>query len=337
MPAEPDGLATFDLDPIPYDPVRSGGDRAGIGLGLSEPDSQGRGADASAAARRPDGAAGPIPRDRPGAARPAAGYDNNHQGASPLRQARRPAPGQPSRSHALPRADAPPRAGADGHEPGFQPATQDDLRAGPGPRIEALREVVDLELDRAVVAVRAAGTGWRRARPRLRVGRRATAGRCPGVRAPRPRSVAYVLPVPEDRREAARSALEQFLSSASWPVIRRKADRDREIDLRPHVLPAGLAGDGVLADPPCAQFEGSGAAGRTCSRPWAPGRPAGSSALPDPRRRGTRRLTPGPWPARRARRGGGRRRPTPNSIRFPTEHRNHRRPSSPSLSWKETA
>ncbi len=37
-----------------------------------------------------------------------------------------------------------------------------------------------------------------------------------------------------------------FLSSASWPAIRRRAERERPFDLRPHVLSAELADDGVL-------------------------------------------------------------------------------------------
>jgi len=68
----------------------------------------------------------------------------------------------------------------------------------------------------------------------------------PGAAAPRPRSVGYEVPVPEDRREAARTALAAFRSSASWPIVRQRADRRREIDLRAHVLSAELDGDGVL-------------------------------------------------------------------------------------------
>ena len=56
-----------------------------------------------------------------------------HQGATPIRQARRPPPGQPSRPDALPGADAPPRRDPRGAEPGVQPAPQDRVRPGPGP------------------------------------------------------------------------------------------------------------------------------------------------------------------------------------------------------------
>ncbi len=49
-----------------------------------------------------------------------------------------------------------------------------------------------------------------------------------------------------DRREAARAGLARLLAAATWPAIRRRADREREFDLRPHVLSADLADDGVL-------------------------------------------------------------------------------------------
>ena len=66
-------------------------------------------------------------------------------------------------------------AGADGHDPGLQPAAQDDLRAGPGPGDRGTPRGRGPRADRAVVAVRSAGTaGGVRAR-RLRVGRRAAA------------------------------------------------------------------------------------------------------------------------------------------------------------------
>lgn len=127
---------------------------------------------------------------------------------------------------------------------GFNPRPKMTFALALGLGIEALREVVDLELTEPwspsellarLEACAPPGFEWVDARSLP-----------PGAAAPRPRSVDYGLPVPEDRREAARYALSQFLSSASWPVIRRRADRDREIDLRPHVLSADLAGDGVL-------------------------------------------------------------------------------------------
>jgi radical SAM-linked protein len=127
---------------------------------------------------------------------------------------------------------------------GFNPRPKMTFALALGLGIEALREVVDLELTEPWVpsellgrleACAPPGFAWVDAQPLS-----------PGAAAPRPRSVAYEMPVPEDRREAARAAAMALVSSASWPVVRRRADREREIDLRPHVLSAALADDGVL-------------------------------------------------------------------------------------------
>jgi radical SAM-linked protein len=127
---------------------------------------------------------------------------------------------------------------------GFNPRPKMTFALALGLGIEALREVVDLELTEPwtppellarLGACAPPGFEWVDAQPMS-----------PGAAAPRPRSVDYELPVPADRRGAARSALAAFLSSASWPIVRQRADRRREIDLRPHVLSADLAGDSVL-------------------------------------------------------------------------------------------
>lgn len=127
---------------------------------------------------------------------------------------------------------------------GFNPRPKMTFALALGLGIEALREVVDLELTEPwsppellarLGACAPPGFEWVDAQPMP-----------PGAAAPRPRTVAYELPVPEDRREAARTALAAFVSSASWPIVRQRADRRREIDLRPHVLTADLADDGVL-------------------------------------------------------------------------------------------
>jgi radical SAM-linked protein len=127
---------------------------------------------------------------------------------------------------------------------GFNPRPKMTFALALGLGIEARREVVDLELNEPMApsdvlarleACAPPGFVWVDARPLPS----ATA-------APRPRSVAYELPVAEGCRAAARAALAEFLASASWPVIRRRADRQRQIDLRPHVLSADLADDGVL-------------------------------------------------------------------------------------------
>ena len=127
---------------------------------------------------------------------------------------------------------------------GFNPRPKVTFALALGLGIEALREVVDVELFEPwtpadllarLGACAPPGFEWVDARPIP-----------PDAAAPRPRSVAYELPVPEDRREAARAALAAFLASESRPIVRVRADRRREIDLRPHVHSADLAGDGVL-------------------------------------------------------------------------------------------
>ncbi len=59
-------------------------------------------------------------------------------------------------------------------------------------------------------------------------------------------AVRYALPVPADRRDAARAALADFLARAAWPYTRHRPDRTTEIDLRPFVLEADLEPGGVL-------------------------------------------------------------------------------------------
>ena len=127
---------------------------------------------------------------------------------------------------------------------GFNPRPKMTFALALGLGIEALREVVDLELTEPwtppellarLGACAPPGFAWVDAQPLP-----------PGTAAPRARSVAYELPVPQDRREAARAALSAFLESTTWPVVRRRADRERQIDLRPHVLSADLADVGVL-------------------------------------------------------------------------------------------
>jgi radical SAM-linked protein len=127
---------------------------------------------------------------------------------------------------------------------GFNPRPKMTFALALGLGIEALREVVDLELTEP----------WEPSELRARLEASAPPGFVwgdaqplpPDAVAPRPRSVAYQLPVPEDRREAARAAVSAVLSSASWPIVRQRADRRREIDLRPHVLSAALDDDGML-------------------------------------------------------------------------------------------
>ncbi len=127
---------------------------------------------------------------------------------------------------------------------GFNPRPKMTFALALGLGIEALREVVDLELTEPwspselrarLEACAPPGFEWVDARPLP-----------PGAPAPRPRAVTYEMPVPEGRRDAARAAVSALLSSATWPVTRQRADRRRELDLRPHVLSAALDDAGVL-------------------------------------------------------------------------------------------
>lgn len=69
-----------------------------------------------------------------------------------------------------------------------------------------------------------------------------------GAPAPRPVALEYELRVPTQRHAETLSKLSCFLASTSWPLVRRRPDRNREqtIDLRPFVLTAELTDEGVL-------------------------------------------------------------------------------------------
>ena len=63
---------------------------------------------------------------------------------------------------------------------------------------------------------------------------------------PHPRTVEYSIPVLDERRLKAQSNLQLFLSSESWPLIRRRPNRESTFDLRPEVIAAELTADGLL-------------------------------------------------------------------------------------------
>jgi radical SAM-linked protein len=67
-------------------------------------------------------------------------------------------------------------------------------------------------------------------------------------RSPQVSTVAYALDLPEERVEATRVALVEFLASTTWPYSRHRPDRDRTIgiDLRPFLLTAELGRDRTL-------------------------------------------------------------------------------------------
>jgi radical SAM-linked protein len=127
---------------------------------------------------------------------------------------------------------------------GFNPRPKTTFALALGLGIEACCEVVDLELSEPwepsevlhrLVAAAPPGFDWIDARPLP-----------PDAPSPRPRSVEYQLRVPAGLHDEARAALGALLSSASWPMVRRRPDREQTFDLRPHVLAAELADDGLL-------------------------------------------------------------------------------------------
>lgn len=109
--------------------------------------------------------------------------------------------------------------------------------------IEGRREVVELELDRALPPEEVLA----RLNAELPEGLTLDQARAlPPGRAGRPRSMSYELAVPPERRDRAATELDRFLGSLAWNYTRRRGDRAVESDLRPCVLSAGLGADGRL-------------------------------------------------------------------------------------------
>jgi radical SAM-linked protein len=127
---------------------------------------------------------------------------------------------------------------------GFNPRPRITFALALGLGIEGWREVVDLELSQPMElaelcwrlkAFTPAGLEW------------IDACALPvGEPPPRPRLAVYHLEIPQDRRESARSTLESFLASNTWPWIRRRPNGQHSFDLRPHVLAAELTPEGLL-------------------------------------------------------------------------------------------
>jgi len=127
---------------------------------------------------------------------------------------------------------------------GFNPRPKITFALALGLGIEARAEVVDLELsepmDPSALLARLAAV----APPGLVFDEACALP--PGASPPQPRTVEYCIPVLDDRRAQAQSALETLLARETWPFIRRRADRELSFDLRRQVLNAELTSDGML-------------------------------------------------------------------------------------------
>jgi radical SAM-linked protein len=127
---------------------------------------------------------------------------------------------------------------------GYCPRPKITFALALGLGIESLCEVVDLELrepleptellDR-LKAEAPTGFDWIDVRP-LPV----------DARPPRPRAAEYSFPVHEDRRAACKGTLQSLLESQSWTLTRKRPQRESLFDLRPHLISADLASDGLL-------------------------------------------------------------------------------------------
>lgn len=127
---------------------------------------------------------------------------------------------------------------------GFNPRPKIVFALALGLGVEALREVVDLELSqplppeevlRRLSAAAPPGFFWLEAR---------SLG--PGESPPRPQAVTYQFDLPAERRAEAESALAALLASSSWPFQRRRPDRTVALDLRPFLIDAALTDRGSL-------------------------------------------------------------------------------------------
>jgi radical SAM-linked protein len=127
---------------------------------------------------------------------------------------------------------------------GYSPRPRMVFALALGVGIEARREVVDLELSEPMdptllleklTAVAPPGIDWIDARLLP-----------PGAPPPQPRAVEYCIPILAERRPAAESTLQSLLASESWPVTRRRPDRESTYDLRPQLIGAELTDDGLL-------------------------------------------------------------------------------------------
>ena len=127
---------------------------------------------------------------------------------------------------------------------GFNPRPKITFALALGLGIEGRSEVVDLELSEPLGAVRAALCRLRRWLPRVRL------DRCPPAAAdalhPSPGRSSTLFRSSIERRQAAQSNLQSLLASASWPLTRRRPNRESTFDLRPQLIEAELTAEGLL-------------------------------------------------------------------------------------------
>jgi radical SAM-linked protein len=127
---------------------------------------------------------------------------------------------------------------------GFNPRPRMIFALPLGLGIEGTSEVVDLELSQPMEAselldrlrsVAPAGFRW------------ISAHSLPtDTPAPKPRFVSYSIPIPAERCQAARSALESLLASTSWPFVCQRPNRALTLDVRTQLADAALAPGGLL-------------------------------------------------------------------------------------------
>lgn len=127
---------------------------------------------------------------------------------------------------------------------GFNPRPRMVFALALGLGIEGRREVVDLELSEPMAACDVLGRLQAVAPPGFEITDAQTL--LPSAPAPQPKTVAYSIPVPAWRRAAAQSASDTLLASASWPLVRHRPDRERNLDVRPHLVEATLTSEGLL-------------------------------------------------------------------------------------------
>ena len=127
---------------------------------------------------------------------------------------------------------------------GYNPRPKITFALALGLGIESRSEVVDLELAEPLEpaellcrlrGVAPVGFEWLEASPLPT-----------GAGAPRPKTVEYCIPVCGERRQTAQINLQSLLSSETWPLLRKRPNRESTFDLRPEVITAELTVDGLL-------------------------------------------------------------------------------------------